>query len=275
MSGSSNQEPEEAAAARIRQAELLEIVGRLAGGVAHDLNNLLATILGYGELLENQLRARGDALAERNDLTEILKATERTQDLTQRLLAFAQKLTTRAALIEPQQIVRGIERLLRRLAPPQTEFLVSLTSASGWIEVDRARIEQALTCLVVNGFDAMPEGGTLTISAEWRDLNSEGLPVGVVVGRDEHLAGPCIEFRVSDTGRGMSAEYIRQAFGPYVTTKETDAIGEGLGLAAVYGLVARAHGLVIVNSALHVGTTVHILIPRASAVAGEETDPSR
>jgi two-component system, cell cycle sensor histidine kinase and response regulator CckA len=251
-----------------RQAELLETVGRLAGGIAHDFNNVLAAILGYSELLDNQLRVRGDCDAERQDLKEIQRAAERAKEQMQRLLAFAQRLPSRSALVEPQLIVRGIERLLKRLAPLQVEFVVLLTSVPGYIDVDRTQIERALTLLTVNGFDAMPEGGTLTISAEWREVATEGLPTGVVIGRRDNVAGTCMHYRVSDTGRGMSADELEQAFHPYVTSKNTNDIGSGLGLSAVYGLVAKAGGVIVVESTLSggtalPGTNVHILIPRA------------
>jgi two-component system, cell cycle sensor histidine kinase and response regulator CckA len=270
-SGAPEEVLEAVRAARVRQAELLSTVGRLAGGIAHDFNNLLTTIVGYAELLDNQLRLRGDCRAERKDLHEIQVAAERAQNETRRLLGFAQRLHTRTELVEPQQIVRGMERLLRRLAPPQAEFVATVTSVPGWIEVDRAQIERALTNLTVNAFDSISDGGSVTISAEWRDVRTEGLPAGVVIGRDDHLSGPCVEFRVSDNGRGMSAEYVQQAFLPFETTKTGDGIGDGLGLSEVYGLVAKANGLTLVESGLNAGTIVHVLIPRASSPPDQES----
>lgn len=268
---------EDVTAARVRQAELLAIVGRLAGGIAHDFNNLLAAMIGYAEFVEHSLQARGDCGAELKDLKEVQRSAARMQEQTRRLLAFAQRLPTRPTLIEPQEIVRGIERTLRRLAPPQTEFSVALTSIPGFIEVDRPQIEQVLVNLAVNGFDAMPDGGALHISAEWRDVATEGLPSGVVIGGDAFPAGQCLHFRVTDTGRGMRADYVRQAFQPFETTKTTAGVGKGLGLAAVYGLVAKAQGILVVESVLQEGTTAHVLIPRASSAPDDdgETFPER
>ncbi|MBC8089606.1 MAG: hypothetical protein H7Z40_20270 [Phycisphaerae bacterium] len=272
----SDTHPEDAAfadlsAAQVRQAELLAIVGRLAGGIAHDFNNLLATMIGYAEFLEGSLQARGDCGAELTDLKEIQMSAARMQEQTRRLLAFAQRLPTRPTLVQPQEIVRGLERSLRRLAPSQTDVAVSLTTVSGYIEVDRPQIEQVLVNLAINSFDAMPGGGTLTIGAEWRDTATHGLPAGVVIASETFVAGPCMHFRVTDTGRGMPADYVRKAFQPYETTKTTPGAGKGLGLAAVYGLVAKARGMLVIESALHAGTTAHVLIPEAAAASEADT----
>lgn len=259
-------------AARERQVDLLGALGRMAGGIAHDFNNLLSAMTGYAEFLEHQLQSRGDCIAELRDLNEIRMAAARMHEQTRRLLAFAQRLPGRHGPVAPHLLVRGIERPLRQLAPAQTTLSVSLTSVPGFIDVDRAQIEQVLINLTVNGFDAMPDGGTLTIGAKWWDPATDGVPAGIVIGNGVPPVGTCMHFHVTDTGRGMSSDYVRQAFLPFETTKTTVGTGEGLGLAAVYGSVTKAHGLLIVESALHVGTTVHVLVPRAPMVTGAEPD---
>ncbi|MEO7997322.1 MAG: ATP-binding protein [Gemmatimonadaceae bacterium] len=256
-------------AARKRQAETLESIGRLAGGIAHDFNNLLTSILGYSELLDDQLRLRGNARSERSDLREIRTAAERARELTQRLLAFSRRLPASARLLNPQQLVTGTERLLRRFVSENIEITLKLTNEPGQVVADPTQLEQVLLSLAVNACDAMPNGGKLTIGADWREVGSEGPPHGELIGTTTVPSGSYIELCVTDTGRGMDADYVHRAFEPFVTTKENGP-GDGLGLSAVYGLVTRAGGVVIVDSTPNVGTTVRVLLPRVQSSEGDD-----
>ena len=256
-------------AARKRQSDTLESIGRLAGGIAHDFNNLLTSILGYSELLDDQLRLRGNARAERSDLKEIRTAAERARELTQRLLAFSRRLPVAARLINPHQVVTGTERLLRRFVPENVEITLKLSDKPGQVVADPTQLEQVLLSLAVNACDAMPNGGKLVIGAEWLDVDGAGPPKGELIGVMDVPHGSYMELYVSDTGKGMDTEYVHQAFEPFVSTKGNSP-GDGLGLSAVYGLVTRAGGVVIVDSTPNVGTTVHVLLPRVQSAEYED-----
>lgn len=261
------------AAARKRQSETLESIGRLAGGIAHDFNNLLTSILGYSELLDDQLRIRGNARAERSDLKEIRIAAERARELTQRLLAFSRRLPVAARLINPHQVVSGTERLLRRFVPENTQIVLKLSEEPGQVVADPTQLEQVLLSLAVNACDAMPNGGKLVIGTEWREVDGDRLPKGELIGVLAVPPGSYMELYVSDSGKGMDTEYIHQAFEPFVTTKASP--GDGLGLSAVFGLVTRAGGVVIVDSAVGEGTTVRVLLPRVqSSDAEDDVEPA-
>ena len=257
-------------AARLRQNETLESVGRLAGGIAHDFNNLLTTILGYAELLDKQLRFR-NLSAERRDLQEIRIAAERARDLTHRLLAFSRGVPARPRLIELRQVVIGMEPSLRRLMPPRIVLVFEVTEEPGTVVADPTQMEQVLLSLAVNACDAMPEGGLLTIALDGREISDAARPAGHVIGATDVRHGSYVELRVADTGGGMSADIVHRAFEPFFTTKSSS---QGLGLSAVYGLVTRASGVVVVDSALGVGTTVRVLMPRAAESAdGDVAQP--
>lgn len=272
---SRNQSRDVARATQERQKATLESIGRLAGGIAHDFNNLLTSILGYSELLDDQLRLRVDARSERSDLKEIRMAAERARELTQRLLAFSKRLPVSPRIINPHQIVTGMERLLRRIVPDNIAATLSLTEEKGQVIADPTQLEQVLLSLAVNACDAMPNGGSLTIGAAWREVDGSGPPPGQLIGAVEVPEGSYIEVSVSDTGLGMDGEFVHLAFEPFVTTKPTGVAG-GLGLSAVYGMVSRAGGVVIVDSTLGVGTTVRVLLPTVQRVVEEdESEPAR
>jgi two-component system cell cycle sensor histidine kinase/response regulator CckA len=258
-----NDESQNVQSAHERQAELLESIGRLAGGIAHDFNNLLTSILGYAELLDDQLVARGGMLAERGDLKEIRQAAERARELTHRLLAFARRLPVSPRILDVNQLVTGMERLLKRMTGDRVKLSLLLSADTGQVIADPTQIEQMLLNLTVNALDAMPAGGQLTVRTHQRNLERDGLPAGTIIGLARATSGDFIELAVTDTGRGMSPEFAIQAFQPYVSSKpRSQKTGLGLGLSAVLGLVTQANGMVVVNSVEGVGTTVTLLLPR-------------
>jgi nitrogen-specific signal transduction histidine kinase/CheY-like chemotaxis protein len=254
-----------------RQSELLESIGRLAGGIAHDFNNLLTSILGYSELLDGQLQLRGNMRAERGDLKEIRQAAERARELTHRLLAFARRLPVSPRILDVNQIIVGMERLLKRITNDNVELTLALSADTGHVVADPTQLEQLLLNLAVNAQDAMPSGGRLTLSSRWHNVERDGLPAGTVIGVMRAMPGECIELAVSDTGRGMSPEFVRHAFEPYVSTKPSgQQTGLGLGLSSVFGLVTQANGLVIVDSVVGQGTTVRVLLPRVAVTDDDD-----
>ncbi|MEO7362982.1 MAG: response regulator [Gemmatimonadaceae bacterium] len=275
MSESSNDpgesRSETIAAARKRQSDTLESIGRLAGGIAHDFNNLLTSILGYSELLDDQLRLRGNARAERSDLREIRTAAERARELTQRLLAFSRRLPVAARLVNPHQVITGTERLLRRFVSDNIAITLALSEKPGQVIADPTHLEQVLLSLAVNACDAMPDGGNLVIGCGWLEVDAEGPPQGELIGVSMVPHGSYMELYLSDTGRGMDTEYVHQAFEPFVSTK-ANGPGDGLGLSAVYGLVTRAGGVVIVDSSPGSGTTVRVLLPRVQSSEVDDID---
>jgi nitrogen-specific signal transduction histidine kinase/CheY-like chemotaxis protein len=236
--------------ARHLQAQKLESIGTLAGGIAHDLNNLLALMMGYAELAAEKLRK--GPLAE--DLREIVSAGERAAILVDQLLAFSRRQMTQPEILNLNQIVCERHELLRHTAGSHIQVDLSLESAPQDVEVDAGQFERVLLNLVLNARDAMPEGGRIRIATRMaRDPAPDGSSTG--------SARSFVALTVADTGCGMDAETRARAFEPFFTTKK---LGSGLGLASVYGIVKQSGGDIRVESELGCGTMVEILLPRAS-----------
>jgi len=237
---------------QILQSQKLESLGRLAGGIAHDFNNLLMVISGYSDLLLNNL-ANPDTL--RRGLNEIRRAGERGAELTQQLLAFSRKQATQPRALDVNALIRDSQGMLQRLIGEDIELEFKLHPDPWTIKADRGQMHQVLMNLVVNGRQAMPDGGVLTIETSNIRLDD---PPG------EHL---CL--RIRDTGVGMDDETRRHAFEPFFTTKGAGK-GTGLGLATVFGIVTQAGGQISVSSEPGRGTTFHLHFPRlAGAVPAE------
>lgn len=250
---------------QVRQSQRMEAVGKLAGGVAHDFNNVLTTIRGFSELILDSLK-QGDPL--RDDVDEIRKATERAGALTRQLLAFSRRQVLEPRPLELNTVVSELKRMLKRLIGEDIELVTELSDALGTIKADRSQIEQVIMNLVVNARDAMPEGGRMTVHTENLVLTEDE------ISKDLELsAGEYVVFTVSDTGVGMSPETMLRIFEPFFTTKANDR-GTGLGLSTVYGIVKQSGGDIQVDSELGVGTTFRVYLPRAKGTTGA-MDPIR
>ncbi len=261
---------------QLRQSHKMEAIGRLAGGVAHDFNNILTVIFSCAEALEDDLR-RGVA-ASREDVKEIRVAAERARDLTRQLLAFARKQVIDPVALDLDEVVRGCEKLLRRVIGEDVRLEVAPRAGLWPVRCDRAQVEQVILHLAVNARDALPSGGTLRIE-------TQNVTVGAGDGRFADAApGAYVCVRVVDDGVGMVPEVRDRIFEPFFTTKPQGQ-GTGLGLAVVHGIVAQSGGHIRVESAPGRGTRIEILFPvtvgdRASAdeptvsptvISGDET----
>ncbi|MDF1561598.1 MAG: ATP-binding protein [Deltaproteobacteria bacterium] len=230
--------------------EKLEAIGRLAGGVAHDFNNMLTAILGSLDLLEMSLEASKDT----TELLEAIReASSRATDLTRQLLTFARKQIIEPKPIDPNDHIRRIERLLRRLLGEQITLEASLEEGAWTILVDPGQFEQLLVNLAVNARDAMPAGGTLTFETHNVVLDRWGNGL--------RSAGPYLQIVVRDTGEGVDLDTQQHIFEPFYTTKGERG-GTGLGLAMCHGIVSQSGGFIELESRPGAGTTFEIYLPR-------------
>jgi hypothetical protein len=246
---------------QLRQAQKMEAVGRLAGGIAHDFNNVLTAIFGYTDLLLDQLRPDDPR---RSDVEEIRRAADRAATLTRQLLAFSRKQVMQPRLLDLNEVLTGIRKLLARLVGEDIRVEINTDPQLIKVRADPGQVEQVLMNLAANARDAMPEGGTLTINTrnEVVRVDTQGRP-GILPGR-------FAVFEVGDTGLGMPAAVRDRVFEPFFTTKELGK-GTGLGLATVYGIVKQTGGGIYVESEEGQGTTFIVYLPEASA-AQEESD---
>jgi len=241
---------------QLRQSQKLEAIGRLAGGVAHDFNNILMSIMGAADLLLMQL-APDDAA--RDEATEIKQSVDRGAGLTRQLLAFSRRQATRSRRFALGDVVRGMDTMLRRLIGPEIDFEIVVPAEPITVIADSGQIEQCVMNLVVNARDAMPDGGRVTVRLDDVELGEDGTPA-FADGRPGHYA----RLSVSDTGTGMDEATRAKLFEPFFTTKEQGK-GTGLGLSIVYGIVKQSGGYITVTSEPGRGSTFLIYLPIATA----------
>lgn len=239
---------------QLQQARKLESVGQLAGGVAHDLNNMLTPILGYAETLLADVPPDS---AQHEDLLQIQRAAARARDLVRQLLAFARKQTLRITPVELTSVLTSFQRVLRQTLREDVDVRMELPSVPLIIQGDSGQIEQIVLNLAVNAQEAMSGGGTLRIS-----LGTEVVDETRARELPDLTPGPCVVLTISDTGSGMDRETLERIFDPFFTTK-AQGQGTGLGLATVYGIVKQHGGAVTVKSAPGAGTTFRIFFPQS------------
>jgi PAS domain S-box-containing protein len=246
---------------QLRHAQKMEAIGRLAGGVAHDFNNVLTAIMGYTDLLLDDF-AGDDARSQ--DLREIKKAAERAAGLTRQLLAFSRRQVLQPVTLDLNAIVLGIDKLVRRLVGEEIELTFDQAPELGKVVADPGQIEQVLINLAVNARDAMPEGGRLTIRTRNVSLSPEEarrLP--------PMAAGEYVTLDVEDSGQGIPTDVVPHIFEPFFTTKPQGK-GTGLGLSTVYGIVKQSDGFIYVDSTLGRGSSFTVYLPRVSEQPSSE-----
>jgi hypothetical protein len=238
--------------ARIAQSRRLESLGQLAGGVAHDFNNLLGVILNYADFVADELE---EGTTAHTDVVEIRRAAERATDLTRQLLIFSRREIIKPAPVDLNEVVRDVERLLRRTLGEHIELVVDLTREVPAVLADPGQVEQVLLNLAVNARDAMADGGRLVIGTSEVELDRDFL--------QEHpdiSPGRYVRLTVSDSGSGMEPDVAARVFEPFFSTKHKGE-GTGLGLATVYGIVTGAGGQISLYSEPGEGTVFRIHLP--------------
>ena len=238
---------------QLRQTQKMEAIGKLAGGVAHDLNNLLTVINGNSELLVEML---GQNRGANSSLGQIKKASDQAADLIRQLLAFSRMQVLQPKVLDLNSVIAETAKMLPRLLREDIEVVFSRGAGLGRVKADQNQINQILFNLATNARDAMPKGGKLTIETANVDISEEDARM-----HPDACAGRHVTFSVTDTGTGMSAETQSRMFEPFFTTKEPGK-GTGLGLATVYGVVRQSGGSIRVQSEPGRGTTIKIYLPR-------------
>jgi PAS domain S-box-containing protein len=246
------------------RGQRMEAVGRLAGGVAHDFNNVLTVINGYADLLLKQIAAESPA---RGSAEAILKAGERAAGLTRQLLLFSRGQLAKPQVVDLNQVVANFEKMLRRLIGEDINLVVHLAARPLLVLADVGQIEQVIMNLATNARDAMPLGGRLTLSTGLKQLRVNGSEAGA-----GEAGLPHAELNVADTGIGMEPETLTHLFEPFFTTKNVHQ-GTGLGLSVSYGIVKSHKGHCRVDSRPGQGSVFHISLPLTEAAPEEEAAP--
>jgi PAS domain S-box-containing protein len=236
---------------QLAQAAKLEAVGRLANGVAHDFNNLLTAILGFSEVIAMQLESNAPVLA---DLREVQAAAKRGASLTRQLLAFSRSSAEMPSLVDVNELLSNLEKMLGRLLGSEVDFSLTTSESPAVVRISPHELERVVVNLALNGRDAMPRGGMLSVSVGHVDLDE------AAAGEAGVRPGAFVAIRVTDTGVGLEPEVRERLFEPFFTTKESGA-GTGLGLATSYGIVRQVHGAMVVRSKPGEGSTFEVLLP--------------
>jgi PAS domain S-box-containing protein len=237
---------------RLRQSQKMEAIGQLAGGIAHDFNNLLTGILGYGELVLEQLGKDHPVSA---DVIEMNRAGDSAAALTRQLLTFSRRQVVQREVLDINAVLSNVHKILQRLIGDSIELVLELGPDLRGIEADASQLEQVVINLAVNARDAMERGGRLILETAHVDV-----PAGSDVRRNALAPGSYVMLRVTDTGCGMTADVQAHLFEPFFTTKQPGK-GTGLGLSTVYGIVKQSGGTILVDSAPGSGTTFRIFLP--------------
>jgi two-component system cell cycle sensor histidine kinase/response regulator CckA len=251
---------------QVAQATKMQAVGQLAGGVAHDFNNILTAIIGHCDLMLMR-HTPGDS--DYDDIQQIKANSNRAASLTRQLLAFSRQQTLRPQILQLPDVISEVFNLLKRLLGETITLAVKHGRDLGAVRADPGQLEQVIVNLVVNARDAMPDGGTVTLQtfavpiAQVRRMNSDILPLGDYTG-----------LRVTDTGTGIAPDVLSKVFEPFFTTKEVGK-GTGLGLSTVYGIVKQSGGFIFADSKLGQGTSFVIYLPVHKAEALAAPAPAR
>ena len=239
---------------QLRDSQKMEAVGRLAGGVAHDFNNILGIISGHAELLESSASSQ----VERSRAEKIMSATEKAASLTRQLLAFGRKQVMTLKLLDLSSVLEGISSMVDCLVGAEIQINIQAAKNVGLVRADQSQMEQVIMNLTANAREAMPEGGTLTITID-RYLSSD---------QPDLPPGEYIRLSISDTGAGISQEIQSRIFEPFFTTKKN---GSGLGLSTVYGIVKQSGGYITVHSEAQCGSTFSVYLP---VINGSHPNPT-
>ncbi len=236
----------------LRHAQKMEAVGKLAGGIAHDFNNILVAIMGYADIIKEEVADRPELV---EDAGEIIRASERAAKLTAQLLAFSRKQDLKPEVVDLDILVSNLTGMIRRLIGEDIEMVLDSADVPLPVKVDPGQLEQVILNVAANARDAMADGGTLTIrTTRGAKLGTKGVDLP---------AGRYVSLKFTDTGSGMGSEVIARAFEPFFTTKERGR-GTGLGLSSVYGIVKQSGGDVRIVSHEGHGTTLEILLPEST-----------
>jgi signal transduction histidine kinase/CheY-like chemotaxis protein len=252
---------------QLLHAQKMEAVGRLAGGVAHDFNNILTAVSGFGQFVLAELIATGSDAA-RGDMEEVLSAAQRAAALTRQLLAFSRQQVLQPRVLDLNAVVAGLTPMLARLIGTDIQLQTIRPSTLGAVKADPSQLEQVIANLVLNARDAMPNGGLVVIETADVELSAD-----YAADREGILAGPYVMLAVTDSGVGMDASTRSRAFDPFFTTKEPGS-GTGLGLSTVYGIVKQSGGSIEVYSEPGHGTAFKVYLPRCFERADAAT-PAR
>ena len=252
-----------------RRVQKMEAVGQLAGGVAHEVNNMMTVVLGFGEFALNRLRRAErdggivDAAALRSEVEEMVKAGKRSAAITQQLLAFSRRQRRQAVQVHLGDVVRDLGDLLRQLVGASIDITTRVPEDLPVVRVDRTQIEQVIINLVINARDAIDGSGSIAISGETVELGEAFMTRHRLAGV---RGGRWVQLAISDTGRGMDRDTLEHAFEPFFTTKPVGT-GTGLGLSTAYGILKQSDGYIWLYSEPGIGTTVKLYLPESGGEA--------